>query len=201
MESGECDCAVLPLENSHAGEVGNGDGSAVHRKPLYQPGTGPARTAGLMACQEADLDSIRRVYSHSQALHQCERYLQNQGWETVECVNTAEAARKVMELNDPSVAAIASEEAADLYGLSLLEGGINDSANNTTRFAVLSRSQNRPARSGLRDSAGFILLFTVQNKAGALAQTLNIIGAHGYNMKNLRSRPMKGPAVELLFLY
>ena len=64
-------------------------------------------------------------------------------------------------------------------------------ANNTTRFAVFSRTQNRPERTGERDSAGFILLFTVQNKAGALAQTLNIIGAHGYNMKNLRSRPMK----------
>ena len=146
---------------------------------------------GLMACQEADLDSIRRVYSHSQALHQCERYLQNRGWETVECVNTAVAARQVRDMNDPAAAAIASEETAELYGLKLLEGGINDEANNTTRFAVLSRSQNRPGRTGLRDNAGFILLFTVQNKAGALAQTLNIIGAHGYNMKNLRSRPMK----------
>ena len=58
-------------------------------------------------------------------------------------------------------------------------------------FAALSRSRNRPAQTGVREDAGFILMFTVQNKAGALAQTLTIIGAHGYNMKTLRSRPMK----------
>lgn len=191
VESGESDCAVLPLENSHAGEVGTVmdllfTGSLYINQVLDLP-----VRHGLMACQEADLDSVRRVYSHSQALHQCEKYLQNRGWETVECVNTAVAARQVRDMNDPAAAAIASEETAELYGLKLLEGGINDEANNTTRFAVLSRSQNRPGRTGVRDNAGFILLFTVQNKAGALAQTLNIIGAHGYNMKNLRSRPMK----------
>ena len=191
VESGECESAVLPLENSYAGEVGTVmdllfTGSLYINQVLDLP-----VRHGLLGVPGASLGGIRSVWSHGQALRQCAAYIQSHGWETVECANTAEAARKVMELNDPSVAAIASEEAADLYGLSLLEGGINDSANNTTRFAVLSRSQNRPARSGLRDSAGFILLFTVQNKAGALAQTLNIIGAHGYNMKNLRSRPMK----------
>ena len=190
-EAGEVDVTLLPMENSHAGEVGTVmdllfTGSLYINQVLDLP-----VRHGLMACQEADLDSVRRVYSHSQALHQCEKYLQNRGWETVECVNTAVAARQVRDMNDPAAAAIASEETAELYGLKLLEGGINDEANNTTRFAVLSRSQNRPGRTGVRDNAGFILLFTVQNKAGALAQTLNIIGAHGYNMKNLRSRPMK----------
>ena len=146
---------------------------------------------GLMACPGARIDGIRRIYSHSQALRQCSGYLKDRGWELVECANTAMAARQVKELNDPSAAAIASEETADLFGLTVLEGGVNDAANNTTRFAVLSRSQNRAQRGNSRDSAGFILLFTVQNRAGALAQTLNIIGAHGYNMKNLRSRPMK----------
>ncbi len=191
VESGECDCAVLPLENSYAGEVGTvmdllftGNLFINHVMDL------PVRHA-LIACPGAKTEGIRTVLSHSQALRQCAGYIQSHGWETAECSNTAVAARKVKELNDPSVAAICSEETAELYGLTLLEGGINDAMNNTTRFAVLSRSQNRPARTGLKDTAGFILVFTVQNRAGALAQTLNIIGAHGYNMKNLRSRPMK----------
>ena len=191
-ESGECDCAVLPLENSYAGEVGTVmdllfTGSLFVNQVMDLP-----VRHGLMVCPEGNMGSIRRVYSHSQALHQCEGYLQGRGWETVECSNTATAARMVRDMNDPSAAAIASEETAELYGLKLLENGINDQANNTTRFAVLSRSQNRPSRPGLADNAGFILVFTVQNRAGALAQTLNIIGAHGYNMKTLRSRPMKG---------
>ncbi|MBQ8073474.1 MAG: chorismate mutase [Clostridia bacterium] len=191
VESGACDCAVLPLENSYAGEVGTVmdllfTGSLYINQLLDLP-----VRHGLLGLPGAELGNIRAVYSHGQALHQCEGYLAGRGWETVECANPALAAQRVLSLGDPTVAAIASEEAAELYGLQLLEGGINDATNNTTRFAVLSRSQNRPARAGLRDNAGFILLFTVQNKAGALAQTLNIIGAHGYNMKNLRSRPMK----------
>ena len=191
VENGDCDCAVLPLENSYAGEVGTVmdllfTGSLYINQLLDLP-----IHHGLMACEGAEIGSIRTVYSHGQALRQCAAFIHSHGWETVECSNTAMAARQVREMNDPAAAAIASEETAELYGLKLLEGRINDSANNTTRFAVLSRSQNRPTRVGLKDNAGFILLFTGQNKAGALAQTLNIIGAHGYNMKTLRSRPMK----------
>ena len=191
VENGECDCAVLPLENSYAGEVGTVmdllfTGSLFINQVMDLP-----ILHALMACPGAEIGGIKKVYSHSQALHQCAAFIHSHGWETVECANTAMAAQQVKELNDPAVAAIASEETAELYGLQLLEGRINDAANNTTRFAVLSRSQNRPNRVGLKDNAGFILVFTVQNKAGALAQTLNIIGAHGYNMKTLRSRPMK----------
>ncbi len=191
VENGQCDCAVLPLENSSAGEVGTVM-DLLFSGTLYinQVMDLPIRHA-LMAAPGAELNGIRTVYSHPQALRQCAEYVRARGWKTVECENTAAAARRVLEAGDSSIAAIASEEAAELYGLKTLENGINDTASNTTRFAVFSRAQNRPVRAGLRDSAGFILVFTVQNRAGALAQTLNIIGAHGYNMKNLRSRPMK----------
>ena len=191
VEDGRCDCAVLPLENSYAGEVGTVM-DLIFSGSLYinQVMDLPIRHA-LMACPGASVGEIRTVYSHPQALRQCAEYIRARGWQTVECENTAVAVRKVHGMNDSTAAAIASEETAGLYGMQVLENRINDSANNTTRFAVLSRAQNRPVRTGLREDAGFILVFTVQNKAGALAQTLNIIGAHGYNMKNLRSRPMK----------
>ncbi len=191
VEQGEVDCAVLPLENSYAGEVG-AVMDLLFNGSLYinQVMDLPIRHA-LMGCPGADITGIRTVYSHPQALGQCAEYIRARGWKTVESENTAVAARKVLEMGDESAAAIASEETAQLYGLSLLERGINDAANNSTRFAVVSRAQNRPTHTGLREDAGFILMFTVQNKAGALAQTLNIIGAHGYNMKTLRSRPMK----------
>ena len=191
VERGECDCAVLPLENSYAGDVGTVmdllfTGSLFINQVIDLP-----VRHGLLGCPGAELSGIRTVYSHPQALSQCEDFIRSRGLKTVECANTALAARQVLALGDPSAAAIASEEAAALYGLTLLQGGINDAANNTTHFAVFSRSLNRPERSALKDNAGFILVFTVQNRAGALAQTLNIIGAHGYNMKTLRSRPMK----------
>jgi chorismate mutase/prephenate dehydratase len=111
------------------------------------------------------------------------------GYGTQEYENTALAAKYVAERADKSMAAIGSLENARRYGLEVLESNINNAATNTTRFAALSRVRNEPAK----DAAGeyFILVFTVKNEAGALAKVLNIIGAHGFNMTNLRSRPMK----------
>ena len=106
--------------------------------------------------------------------------------------NTARAAKFVKERNDPTIAAIASEEAADLFGLKILERKIHSTRNNASRFGVFSRSLQVLPEDTKDDSCGFILLFTVPNEAGALALTLDIIGSHGFNMRNLRSRPMKG---------
>ncbi len=96
---------------------------------------------------------------------------------------------------DPTVAAIASEEAAEVFGLSVLERNINASRSNTTRFAALSRVESR--RHSKRMGEHFILLFTVKHEAGALAKAVDIIGRYGFNMRTLRSRPMK----ELLWQY
>ena len=191
VERGEFDCAVLPLENSYAGEVGTVmdllfSGSLYINQVVDLP-----IVHNLIACEGAAMDSIRTVLSHPQALGQCADYLRRHGYAGEAYSNTALAAKRVKELGDPTVAAIASEETARLFGLKLLDGGINDSRNNTTRFAALSRAQNRPDCTGKPSDENFILLFTVPNTAGALAQILNIIGAHGYNMRSLRSRPQK----------
>ena len=145
----------------------------------------------LIGTENATLDSVKTVVSHPQALQQCEAYVRRHNYRTEAYSNTALAAMHVKELNDPSVAAIAADEASSIFGLRVIDSEINDSKNNTTRFAAFSRSQNRPVSTGKREDENFILVFTVQNEAGALAQTLNIIGAHGFNMRNLRSRPMK----------
>ena len=111
----------------------------------------------------------------------------------------AAAAEYVRRANDPALAAIASEDAAEVFGLRVLERGINTMRTNTTRFAALSRTQNQPETTKKREDENFVLVFTVQNDAGSLAQTLNIIGAHGYNMRTLRSRPMKGLSWKYFF--
>lgn len=188
VANGECDCAVLPVENSTAGEVGavmdllfNG-GLFVNRMvevPIVQ---------NLLGVPGASVQDVRKVASHPQALAQCADYLQEHGWETVEAPNTAMAAQAVVDAADPSVAAIASAEAAELYGLVVLDHDINESSQNTTRFAVVSRVQNDATTSS------FALMFTVRDEAGSLAKAINVIGAHGFNMTVLRSRPMKGLA-------
>ena len=132
-------------------------------------------------------EEIKSVISHPQALLQCSDYIERRHYDTVEFGNTALAAGKVKEDADPSVAAIASRETAEIMGLDILDENIQDSGINTTRFAVFSRASAGNEISTGKDEDSFILVFTVKNEAGALAQTLNIIGAHGYNMRSLRS--------------
>ena len=188
MESGECDVCVLPVENSYAGEVGqvtdlmfNG---SLHVTGMYVLPV----THHLLGIPGASLDGVRRVVSHPQALSQCAGFIRRHHLETVQASNTARAAQSILENGDPSVAAIASIETAQLYGLEILERGINESGLNSTRFAVFSRAENNQAAG--KDTS-FLLLFTVNHVAGALANAIHVIGKHGFNMRVLRSRPMK----------
>lgn len=192
VESGKYDCAVLPIENSYAGDVGSVM-DLMFSGSLYVNRIIELEVEhNLLARPGVRTDAIRTVVSHPQALEQCADYIHAHGWETVAYSNTALAAKFVAEQGDETVAAIASEESAGLFGLEILARGINSARSNTTRFAVFSRAQSLPSPESRTGSEHFILVFTTKNEAGALAQTLNIIGAHNFNMRNLRSRPMKG---------
>lgn len=196
-ESGECDTCVLPIENSFAGDVstvmdlifsGNLYINQVIDIPIVH---------NLLVNEGATLETIREVVSHPQALAQCSAYITKHGYEQRPYTNTALAAKLVKESGSCELAAIASDETASIFGLKILEAGINESRNNTTRFAAFSRVANEDKKNAKKMNEHFILVFTVKNEAGALAKTLDIIGAHGYNMRNLRSRPMK----ELMWSY
>lgn len=192
VEQGDCDCAVLPIENSFAGDVGTVM-DLMFSGSLYVNSIVELEVAqNLLGQPGAQVSGIRTVVSHPQALEQCEEYIRARKIKTVSYSNTALAAQYVKGLGDPTVAAIASEETAQLFGLEILEHKINNAHVNTTRFVVLSRSQHMPKPSGAKENEHFILMFTVRNEAGALVQPLNIIGAHNFNMRNVHSRPMKG---------
>ena len=194
--NGECDVAVLPMENSSAGEVGQ-VADLLFSGPLYVNKTFDlAVVHDLLVVPGAKIDEIETVVSHPQALSQCMPYIRAHGWKEREYVNTALAAEYVAKKGDKTFAAIASADAAAIYGLEVAAGTINETANNTTRFAVLSPSRNKAPNNRSMDMS-FILMFTVRNEAGALAQAIDIIGRHGFNMQSLRSRPMK----ELLWQY
>lgn len=190
-QNGECDCSVLPLENSYAGEVGEVMdlifSGALHINQVADV----AICHNLIAKDGVKIEDIKTVLSHPQALAQCDNYIKKHGFETRAYSNTALAAKYVAESQDNDVAAIASDETARIFGLSVLKFGVNDNVNNTTRFAAFSRAENVPVSLNKREDENFILAFTVQNQSGALASALNIIGAHNFNMRTLRSRPMK----------
>ncbi len=183
---GECDVAVLPIENSYAGEVGQTidlifSGSlfinGIYELEIHQ---------NLLGIPGATVDDIQKVTSHPQALSQCHDYIKMRGFVAEEANNTALAAKTVAEANDKSLGAIASMETAEIYGLKVIEANVNKSGENTTRFAVLSK-----VKASSPTLASTVLMFTVKHEAGSLANAISIIGHYGYNMTALRSRPMK----------
>ena len=191
-ENGECDVSVLPMENSFAGDVSTVMDLLFSGSLYVNQVLDLEVNHCLMACEGASLDTITRVMSHPQALAQCEGYIHSHNFEQISAQNTAVAAKQVKEMGDPTIGAIASDETAKIFGLNIIESKINESRTNTTRFAAFSRTLNLFENDGKRHSnEHFMLVFTVKNEAGALAKTIDIIGAHRYNMRKLRSRPMK----------
>lgn len=185
VESGACHCAVLPIENSYAGDVGQVmdlawrgslNISGIYDLPLSQC---------LLAKPGVTLAEVREVVSHPQALAQCQPYLRRRGWIQTTAVNTAVAARAVATGERREVAVIAARETADLYGLQVLENDINEQKSNTTRFAVFS-----PAACEVKPSDNhFVLLFSCKNQPGALGDAISVISRHDYNLKCLKSHP------------
>ena len=191
VENGDCYAAVLPIENSFAGEVAQVTDLLFSGSLSVSGMFDLTVSQNLLTLPGADLGGIKTVISHPQALAQCEAYIRKHGWETRAAENTALAAKHVKELGDPSVAAIGAEENAALYGLTSADHAINESAGNTTRFAVFTRARH-PLPADVGGAGRFILVFTVLNEAGSLAKALDIIGKFGFNLRTLRSRPMKG---------
>jgi prephenate dehydratase len=194
VEKKECDYAVLPIENSFAGEV------AQVTDLLY---SGSLTIAGifelpivhnLLGIEGTDLSQIKTVYSHPQALDQCSEYIYVHGFDKRVATNTAMAAKEVALLKDPSVAAIASKETAQIYGLKVLEQAINESDTNTTRFVVVKldkETKNSEQKELFKRKEAFTMILIVKNEAGAVARAITTIGDFGFNMRTLRSRPQK----------
>ncbi len=194
--NGECDCAVLPVENSYNGDVSQVLDLAFFGS-LYISGVYEVEIIqNLLAVKGTTMDEIKIVISHSQALGQCADYLEEHGFATEEAVNTAVAAKMVAESGRHDIAAIGSDEAAKKFGLKKLESHINKSSNNTTRFAVFTRVPKEPAKT----DGHFIMMFTVKNAAGSLGQAISVIGEHGFNLKALKSRPTKELIWDYYFL-
>ena len=186
VASGECDVAVIPIENSYAGEVGQSI-DLIFSGELYLNGIYELEIhQNLLGVEGASVDDIKKVISHPQALSQCRDYISMRGFEAEEASNTAVAAKTVAKEKDKSLGAIASAETAELYGLKIIEANVNKSGENCTRFAVLSK-----VKASSPSLTSTVLMFTVKHEAGSLAKAIGIIGKHGYSMTALRSRPMK----------
>lgn len=183
---GKADYALLPVENSFAGAV-LPTYSILEKLPLHIVGETmkPVRHQ-LLCVPGAKLEDIRQISSHPQAIAQCDEFLATlEGVQLIPSGNTAISAREVAEKQDLTCAAIASEEAARAFGLSILQRDIQTSDLNTTRFFILSLKDTPLA---LPEKA--TVIFTVNNEVGALVRVLQSFAESGLNMSRIESRPL-----------
>lgn len=194
VETRSADHAVVPIENSQAGSI-NETYDLLLRSPLLIAGELTlAVNHCLMALPGQGRGAVRRVFSHPQALAQCDRFLRELGAELVPVYDTAGSAKMIKEQGLLGAAAVASERAAQLYGLEILARNIQTIANNFTRFVVLSRE---PAPPGERNKTS--LVFATQNLPGALYACLGAFATRGINLAKLESRPSREKPWEYIF--
>lgn len=194
LAKGNADYGVLPIENSSAGNVEtNYDLLSEYDMTIVGEQVIEVNQA-VMVLPDASLSDIRKVYSHPQALMQCSRYLERMGWEQINMVNTALSAMKVRDDKDKTQAAIASQRAANLFGLKIVTPIGNNNSNNATRFIILHK--NRITAMGA-NKIGITL--GLPHESGSLYEILGSFNRHELNMTMIASRPIPGRQWEYYF--
>lgn len=184
VKSGEADLGMIPIENSLGGRVAD-----IHhllpQSGLYIIGEHfQSVQHHLLAPESATLDTIKRVYSHEQALSQVREFTRELGIEPIIAYDTAGAAKEVAERNDPEEAAVASSLAGEVYGLQSVRARIEDRIGNTTRFVFMSRQRSDPSPDVKTITS---LVFRVRSVPAALYKALGGFATNGINVVKLES--------------
>ncbi|AWK87459.1 prephenate dehydratase [Azospirillum thermophilum] len=189
VRDGRAELAMIPVENSIAGRVADNH-KLLPEGGLHIIGEHFQRVNHqLLAPRGATLDSIRTVRSHLQALSQCQTVIRELGLEAITHADTAGAAAEIAQINDPQHAAIASSLAAEIYGLDILRGGIEDAEHNTTRFLIMARQPRMPPVGGKVITT---FVFRVRSVPAALYKALGGFATNGVNMTKLESYMLGG---------
>ena len=190
VQQGRADYGVVPVENSLYGRITD----IYHLLPesgLFITGEHFLRIEmNLLGVKGATLNDIKSVQSLSVALGQCRKFIRKHKLKTINAIDTAGSAREVAERGDKSVGAIASRFAAEVYGLDVIASNIEDAAHNTTRFLVVSRTQETPKRSKEKVKTTFV--FRVRNVPAALYKAMGGFATNGVNMTKLESYMIDG---------
>jgi prephenate dehydratase len=200
VETGDVDLGIVPLENSIEGSVNatldaltfESEGVLIEREVVIDV------DLNLLGVSGSSLESIATVFTHPHALAQCRAFIAGHMPEArVEAaISTADAARRVADAGDPSLAAVATKLAADIYGLHVIVEGIADYAGNATRFVVLGRSI--PAATGHDKTS--VVCFQAEDRPGSLLEILQEFAARSINLTKIESRPTKKGLGQYCFL-
>ena len=186
VDKQESKFGVVPVENSLEGSI-NQTYDLFLEHDLKVCGEVIIRVSHcLIANKGTTLEQVKTVYSHPQALAQCRNFLERSGWELIPTYDTAGSAKMLKEKGLKDAAAIASERAAELYGLKILAREIEDNPNNYTRFFVLSK-EDSPKTGNDKTS----IIFAAAHKPGSLYQALGEFAKRGISLTKIESRPTK----------
>ena len=186
VDKQESKFGVVPVENSLEGSI-NQTYDLFLKHDLKVCGEVIVRVSHcLLANKGTTLKQVKAVYSHPQALAQCRNFLERSGWELIPTYDTAGSAKMLKEKGLKDAAAIASERAAEIYGLKILAREIEDNPNNYTRFFVLSKEDS--TKTGNDKTS---IIFAAAHTPGALYQALGEFAKRGISLTKIESRPTK----------
>jgi prephenate dehydratase len=192
---GKATHGILPVENSIGGSIHrNYDLLLEHDLPIVGEVT-LSITHNLMALPGTRIEDVKRILSHPQALAQCERFLRGMSGVSVEATyDTAGSAKLVKERELTDAAAIASERAAQVFGLNILRAEIQDYSDNITRFLMVSRA----GEAGEQVDKTTVV-FSLPNEPGSLFKALSVFALRDIDLTKIESRPIRGRPWEYLF--
>ena len=197
VEAGEYDCAVLPIENSSAGSVTEVYDLMVRHKFYIVKSIKLHISHALLAKPGVKLEDVKEVVSHTQALQQCSNFLKaNPNIKVTIFENTATAAKYVAESGRTDLAALSSTDCAKLYGLHVLQDGVQNNENNYTRFICIAKNMEIYAGSNR-----ISLMLSLDHRPGSLHEMIGKFACRGINLCKLESRPIPGKDFEFRFYF
>jgi len=183
---GETQYGIVPIENSLEGSISRSYDQLLDSELKVRGETELRVVHCLIANPETRLDSVKKVYSHPQALGQCQAFLKHLGCEMVPTYDTAGSVKMIKDKGIIDGAAIASARAAEIYGMQILAEGIEDNQNNLTRFFILA-GQDSPPSGNDKTS----IVFSVKHQPGALYEFLKTLAVKNINLTKIESRPRR----------
>ena len=194
VAKGFCRYGILPISNNLHGSVTEVY-DLMKKHKFYIVKSIKLRVEHVLVAKKgATVNSIKEIFSHSQAIGQCSQYLAELGVKVTECANTAIAAKMVAESDRDDVAAICNPSAAAVYGLCTLASDIADSDNNYTRFICISKELE--IYPGANKTS---IMFTLPHVPGSLFSVIAKFAALGVNFSKIESRPIPGKDFEYMF--
>ncbi len=186
VEQGETQFGIVPIENSLEGSISRVYDLLLDSSLRVCGETELRVTHCLIASPGTRLDSIKRVYSHPQALGQCQAFLRHLHCELVPTYDTAGSVKMIKEKGITDGAAIASTRAAEIYGMGIITQEIEDNPNNFTRFFILAKQDSPPSGNDKTS-----IVFSVKHRPGALYDFLKELALRNINLTKIESRPTR----------